>query len=655
MLIAAPIVSELQIPKLVVPNDKTAVTINLFNTLESAAELEVEMQAPPPLFLENSAQKFSRKLTLQPQERWSQTLPLQANFADAAAKLTLKVSGKSEQEVIEISREWTLPIRPITTNTLFRNTAQIKEYSEYSPQVAAPKLLNETRLLTLATAPIIDAKKSLQNLLRYPYGCTEQIVSGAMPWLLTANQTAVANLPLLTELFTLQNKELQKSKVKNSKEILRQALDKLRNVQNASGGFSVWRGAPESQWLTAYVFDFLSQTKAVYPDLVTDNFYQSITKRLAYYLSKYKYPKQNQQLATNSYIAYLLKPSVAELDRIKGKNKQMPTVLAQAQLAAAYAYAGDLREAEALFLALKFGVEKFAAQRSDFTDYGSKLRDLAAASSILFELENSGLSANSWLISDLLEKLNQEMNQRKWLSTQENQALIKAALVSETMRSQPFEFELNGKLQKAQGKAVFEFDGGTQIKTTEKPLYASASIAGYPLEINDLSTVGYTTAERDFYYLSGKKWRGEPVAMGEKLLVVVNLQTENLPEPMIIERIPAGFVGLNPVQHSDLQISKIPNHKDIILKQWRGEYEQYFDDRYVVSSSSMLPKNTQIAYFIQAQVAGKFLLPPIFVESMFSPEMRISKPAALEKFVPPKIQPELFKHVEILPLTAVFN
>lgn len=86
----------------------------------------------------------------------------------------------------------------------------------------------------------------LQALDRYPYGCTEQTVSRALP-LLTVNRLAA----------------LDKLGLDGEADArVRQAIERVLARQNSAGDFGLWspEGASDT-WLNAYVVDFLTRAR----------------------------------------------------------------------------------------------------------------------------------------------------------------------------------------------------------------------------------------------------------------------------------------------------------------------------------------------------------------------------------------------------------
>ena len=85
----------------------------------------------------------------------------------------------------------------------------------------------------------------LQALDRYPYGCSEQIVSRALP-LLYVNKLAA------TEALALDDE---------GRRARRDAIERVLARQDSNGAFGLWSVGGDDLWLDAYVTDFLTRAR----------------------------------------------------------------------------------------------------------------------------------------------------------------------------------------------------------------------------------------------------------------------------------------------------------------------------------------------------------------------------------------------------------
>ena len=195
----------------------------------------------------------------------------------------------------------------------------------------------------------------LRALDRYPYGCTEQITSRAMP-LVYLNDVAIrAGLGGDPDIHDRVEK----------------AIAGVLANQSASGSFGLWAPGSEDMWLDAYVTDFLTRARqkgfavpAEAFDLALDN----LKNRLAY---AGDFTNGGEDIA---YALYVLasngRAAIGDL-RYYAETKlgDFATPLAKAQIGAALALYGDKPRADAVFrvalsaLAMPRGSDQGLAQR----------------------------------------------------------------------------------------------------------------------------------------------------------------------------------------------------------------------------------------------------------------------------------------------------
>ena len=100
--------------------------------------------------------------------------------------------------------------------------------------------------LSVSPLPELDVAGLVRDLDRYPYGCSEQTVSRALP-LLYLSDLGVDPKEIDGEL----------------KERMQQAVARLVNRQSGSGSFGLWSayGDDSSLWLSSFVTDFLLRAR----------------------------------------------------------------------------------------------------------------------------------------------------------------------------------------------------------------------------------------------------------------------------------------------------------------------------------------------------------------------------------------------------------
>src|SRR5690606_38089292 len=106
-------------------------------------------------------------------------------------------------------------------------------------------IIGGTGTVSVSISPFasLDVPGLLKALDRYPYGCTEQVVSRALP-LLYINRLAEE-----------QNLSLDEK----ADERVRKAIERVLARQSSNGSFGLWSVGGDDLWLDAYVADFLTR------------------------------------------------------------------------------------------------------------------------------------------------------------------------------------------------------------------------------------------------------------------------------------------------------------------------------------------------------------------------------------------------------------
>src|SRR5262249_35405488 len=106
-----------------------------------------------------------------------------------------------------------------------------------------------TGSIAISASPFgaLDAPALLAALQRYPYGCSEQTVSIAMPLLYLNRLASIEHLGVDPDLDGRIN----------------QAIERELSRQSASGAFGLWRADSNDDdvWLDAFVSDFLTRAR----------------------------------------------------------------------------------------------------------------------------------------------------------------------------------------------------------------------------------------------------------------------------------------------------------------------------------------------------------------------------------------------------------
>ena len=635
------VVAELSVPRFVVPGDITTTTIDIFNnsgkdktfTLALESSENVSEAAPsyiPSLFSDGSL--FKKKLRLENGERWSQNVAfiLDSDNLTERAILQLKVSDSSQST--NIDRQWSIPIRAAMpwvsqakSVTLAANQSYRVPASLWNGMSVVQGLSGEVHI---SAKPILSVTEHAKGLLRYPYGCAEQTTSKAWPFLLDH-----------PELKTLQNSALQQqsnsvNKVGDKRELIADAIRRLKNMQKENGGFGLWdRYGPEEYWLTLYITEFLTEAERLYPNIAPQGMLEDAYRRIQQYLND---GNDESNLLSKVYAAYLLSEQglISYSDINYGHDTSVyNTELSRLHLIATFNNVGATNTA-------KLELESVRASRNNtlyYNDYGSDIRDLSLAILLLNNIaKNEQLRSLALALqADYIEEVAAISAEKNWLSTQERAALLRAAVLTEQENSsQLLSVSIDAKVQQKSGKISQLLDEDMEITNQgEDPIYLKVLAQGYMQNIkfiepdHSFNTIKVTQSEKvnRSWRVNGKlvddadsdKPFHKVVNIGDRVTVNLWLTLdETINNALIVDRIPAGFVLENPNLGQGIAIFE----EDEQERYSDSLHTEYRHDRFVVSTHLIKGKQYRYAYTMRAEVQGEYAVPPIYIESMYQPE-----------------------------------
>src|SRR6185369_417117 len=220
--------------------------------------------------------------------------------------------------------------------------------------------------VSVGVSTALDAASLLKALDRYPYGCSEQITSRAMPLLYVNELASAAHLALDDAI----------------DQRIRDAIDRVLARQSSNGSFGLWGIGGDDAWLDAYVTDFLTRAKEK-GFAVPDSAFKLALDRLRNVVGTSQDASKDggRNLAYALYV--LARNGVAPLGDLRyladAKLGDLSTPIAKAQVAAALGLLGDRTRAERVYRSALDDIQP-PTQPELFSriDYGSTLRDAAA-------------------------------------------------------------------------------------------------------------------------------------------------------------------------------------------------------------------------------------------------------------------------------------
>ena len=448
-----------------------------------------------------------------------------------------------------------------------------------------------------------DAPGLLAALDAYPYGCTEQITSRALPLIYFDQVAQAMDLPGAA----------------TARDRIGQAISEVLLNQTAEGGFGLWSAASGGEmWLDAYVTDFLSRARAQgfeVPDRAFRSALDNLRNRVNY---AGDFETGGEDLAYALMV--LAREGAAAIGDLRYyadvKAADFATPLAVAQLGTALAYYGDQPRADALFRrAADQSMNRKAAEAEQVwrADFGSNLRDAAGVLALALETGSTAINRE-----DFAARIAATAGQRA-LSTQEQAWILLAAngmvggLGAEGLT-------VDGAA--VTGPLVRRFDGGaamTIANTGAAPATLTVAAFGQPDGAEEEGGNGYAIA-RSYYTLDGAEADPAAVKSGTRLVTVLEVTPLGTGEArlMVADPLPAGFEIDNPNLLRGGQIGAL----DWLETESDVAHSEFRQDRFLTAIDRRDDQAFRLAYVVRAVSPGSFHHPAASVEDMYRPTFR---------------------------------
>jgi alpha-2-macroglobulin len=597
VVVRDPVVVTATLPRFMLIGDKSTFRLDLDNVEGETGTYDIAVSVNGPLSVDNP----DKSVDLEAKKRGAVTLPVSATGAGIAT-IDVSVTGPAG---FTLARRYALTVNP-ATQILARRTVKplASNQSITLTSDVFSDLVPGTGKVALSVTPTaaLDVAGLLEALDRYPLGCTEQIVSVALP-LLYVNELAL---------------DAQLAVDPDIDQRISKAIETVLARQGYEGAFGLWSPGGDDAWLDSYVTDFLTRARAR-NFAVSDDQFKLALNRLRNYVSTAPDVSTDGGEALAYALYVLARNGMAPVGDVRYiadvKLNDLATPTAKAEIGAALAMLGDRVRAEKVFsaaLASLPGDRDFTGR----TDYGSPLRDAAA----LVTLAAEGDAPKVILVNGTvqIDKARELVN---YTSTQEQAWLVLAA---RALGKQDVSLTVNdageeGALYRTLSEEEIAATPLTVTNAGQTPLDAVISVSGAPVTPEPAADHGFTL-ERTFYTLDGEEADATHAKQNDRFVVVLKV-TE--PQPQferlaLTDYIPAGFEIDNPhlVSSGDTgALTWIENAAE-------PTYTQFRDDRFVAAfqRSQDDPAVYSVAYIVRAVSPGEYVLPQAVIEDMYRPD-----------------------------------
>ena len=638
VIVAAPLIAELNMPRFLAGGDTTRLTLDLTNLTDVAQTLNVSLATGGLIGLESGQ---PQPVTLAPGKRTTLFVAVRALDGFGDGEVSAQISGVNlpGETVVPLQKQWKIGVRPAypaqTVNTGAMLTpgqswrAPASHITGFSPATLQGQLL-------LSGKPPLNLARYIRELKAYPYGCLEQTASGLFPSL----YTSAAQLKAMG--ITGDSDEQRRAAVDLG-------ISRLLQMQREEGGFSLWdKAGPEEFWLSAYVTDFLVRAGQQGYSVPADAL-NSANNRLLRYLqdpgvisTRYSDDTPASKFAVLAYAGLVLarqqKAPLGALREIWQRHDQAGSGLPLMQLGVALKLMGDeARSQQALALALK--TPRPGGYRW-LGDYGSSLRDNALMLSLL--QENNLLADEQ---NQLLTTLSEQAFGQRWLSTQESNALF---LAGKNLQDLPGTWQAQSSLEAAAlsgdkpqtRNLTGDSLSALQVTNTGTgPLWLRLDSSGYP-QTTPPPASSVLHIERQILGTDGQIKSLAGLKSGELVLVWLEVKaSENVPDALVVDLLPAGLELENQnLASSSASLQESGDDVRNLLNQMQQAdiaHMEFRDDRFVAAVAVNQDQPVTLVYLARAVTPGTYQVPMPQVESMYVPQWRATGAAAGPLIVTP--------------------
>ncbi|SPH24075.1 putative lipoprotein YfhM [Defluviimonas aquaemixtae] len=597
VLVRDPVVVSASVPRFLAPGDESRLLLEIVHATGPSGRMGLDVAAEG-LMIDAAPSGFD----LAENGKAVFTIPVEAEAAEGLGTIRIAMTTPDGKQLV---KELALPV--------LANDPEIARQSRFDLAAGSSFTLDENAFAgllpgsghaTLAVGPLarFDAPGLLAMLDAYPYGCTEQLTSKALP-LLYFEEVATA---------------MGAGGAREMRGRVEESIAEILLNQSSNGAFGLWQADAGDLWLDAFVTDFLSRARVQghdVPDTAFRNAVDNLRNQINYA------PDFDEGGGAYAYaLMVLAREGAAAVGDLRYyadvKTEAFDTPISAAQLGAALAAYGDQRRADAMFAraATLLAADKSTEAQIWRADYGTDLRDTAAVLALASEAGSTAVDRATLGDSVATAMVGQR------LSTQE---ATWALLATHALIDQPGADGFTVNSEPVTGPLVRVLDAeaaAPQVITngSDRDAVVTLTTFGVPTEPEPAGGKGYTIA-RSYYTIEGESAGIASVKQGTRLVTVIEVTPHGRGEARLIinDPLPAGLEIDNP---------SLIRAGDIAALSWLDTAEtrmtEFRQDRFLAAVDWISVDPFRLAYIVRAISPGTFHQPAASVEDMYRPDYR---------------------------------
>ena len=633
------------LPRFLTRGDRMKISALVHNYTDEAQNMRVTLEAAGVEIGDGGAEKTVR---VEPKgSRQVDWLIAVGQAGEATLAFTAVANGGERGDSIEMK----LPVKEASMPEIVAMGKVLSDNDRQIEQVWLPQGLNtENGSLKISSAATLAGAitEGLDYLVRFPYGCSEQIASAILP------NVAVKRL-LNTGKITLENID-----EKSLDEYVSTGLQQLYKNQQGNGGFGLWLNSTSNAYLTAHVtMAMFEARKAGYT--VDQSALDSARKYLTSFLTQKENPAFSLQyrLNTRAFVLYVLaelgEHDAGLLNNLYEQRDQL-SLLSRAYLLMAYGLlpAEDDTGSAGKLTALREELENSALQTPRGVAFQERnlefpLFDTNTRSTAVILKALNRVDSDNPLLPKIIQSLLRERRGGHFSTTQETAVSLLAMieyLESSKELSPAFQatVELNGKNVL---DTSYTSENLFDVKEVEIPLsdllpnnldnelaaqrtgegrmYYDMNLKYYlPLDQLKAESEGLEVLQ-EYYDIDDQKLESplESIQVGQnihgRLTVIV---PEDRHYVMIEDFLPAGLEGIDFNLKTSEQFLVEEDSCDYYCPgSWYFNHSEVRDDR-MMYFADYLPRGVyELDYYLRATSVGEFADLPALAQETYFPEV----------------------------------
>ncbi|RKS87479.1 hypothetical protein DES39_0713 [Orbus hercynius] len=632
------------IPYFVAPNDEFEISLSVANNLEDmtdqAVPITVTLTATPQLAILDEATKV---INLSPMKEGTLNFKLRAT--DNLGSGDLRFTATYQNKVVE--RKVSTSVRPAAQYRLKTTMGRMDGSTQTISAMRDMYAPFSERTASAAYSPFVLSKGLATYLANYPHYCSEQIVSRAMPLLISS-------------------KYPQLQLVKDNNITLEALFQTLQARQNNEGAIGLWYSTYNvDPFITLYATNFMLEAQDAGQAIPTNmlknanNYIKQIAAstrtdqyglRLRAY-AIYLLSRQNQ--VTTSYLASIM----ADLN--DSRSKWWQTDVTALYLAASYQMLKMDKEANKLFKPvwnslstaydnawwnhnyydpLVMDASKIYLITKHFADKASAIPPQALENMVLMLQQERYTTQSSAMTMLALDSYSTSLDTAKLTA---DDLTITAQLNTPQQGKQQLIAKLNGLL--AKGEFAAETRSITFNNLANLPAWYQVSEQGFDKTAQQQPITKGLEIYREFTNDKGQVVN--QVMLGDKVNVTLHVRTlskEGATNIAIVDLLPGGFEvvqqPLNSPENHNAKDSDDYNGEAYYEDEesgeswispiavgdytWYPEYTDVREDRVIIYGSTANDTTQTFIYQIKATNVGEYTVPSAFGEAMYDRDIQ---------------------------------